>query len=157
MAIPAEIPTPAEISQREERAILWVTCLAAFLVFNSFDSIDMPLPAIQSEFGNSRSELQWVTLLGVVTISSLSFCFGRAGGIFGQRQLYKIGVVLYTVGAGLGAISISFRQLLSARAVIACYSRLGSNSEPTVVAVALVGTGIGVFTPANQKNRRMLR
>jgi len=23
--------------------------------------------------------------MGVVTISSLSFCFGRAGGIFGQR------------------------------------------------------------------------
>jgi hypothetical protein len=68
MAIPVEIPTPAEISQREERAILWVTCLAAFLVFNSFE---MALPAIQSEFGNSRSELQWVTLMGVVTISSL--------------------------------------------------------------------------------------
>lgn len=54
---------------------------------------------------------------GVVTISSLSF--GRAGGIFGQRRLYRIGVVLYTVGAGLGAISTSFRQLLSARAVMA--------------------------------------
>jgi len=119
MAIPAEIPTAAELSRSEERAILWVTCLAAFLFFSSFGSSGMALPAIQSEFGNSLSELQWVTLMGVVTISSLSFCFGRAGGIFGQRRLYKIGVVLYTVGAGLGAISTSFRQLLSARAVMA--------------------------------------
>ncbi len=57
--------------------------------------------------------------MGVVTIASLSFCFGRAGGIFGQRRLYKSGVTLYAVGAGLGAISTSFRQLLLARAIMA--------------------------------------
>ena len=115
MAIRAETPTAAELSRSEERA----TCLATFLFFNSFRSIGMALPAIQSEFGNRLSELQWVALMGVVTISSFSFCFRRAGGIFGQRRLYKIGAVLYTVGAGLGAISTSFRQSLSARAVMA--------------------------------------
>jgi hypothetical protein len=57
--------------------------------------------------------------MGVVTISSLSFCFGRAGEILGQRRLYKIGVMLYAAGAGLGAISTSFPELLLARAVMA--------------------------------------
>ena len=33
----------------------------------------MALPAIQRQFGNSLAEIQWVTLMGVVTISSLSF------------------------------------------------------------------------------------
>jgi len=39
---------------------------------------------------------------------------------------------------------------------IACYFRLGIDSDPTVVAVALalVGAGLGVFTPANQKIAR---
>ena len=59
--------------------MLTVTCLAAFLFFNSFGSISVALPAIQKQFGNSLSEIQWITLMGVVTISSLSFCFGRAG------------------------------------------------------------------------------
>ncbi|HTF94239.1 MAG TPA: hypothetical protein VK632_14415, partial [Verrucomicrobiae bacterium] len=53
---------------------------------------------------------------GVVTISSLSFCFGRAGRTFGQRRLSKIGVALYTAGAGLGAIAPLFAHLLLARA-----------------------------------------
>jgi EmrB/QacA subfamily drug resistance transporter len=107
------------LSSTEERAILMVTCLAAFLFFNSFGSISVALPTIQKQFGNSLSEIQWVTLMGVVTISSLSFCFGRAGTILGQRRLYKIGVALYAVGAGLGALAVSFSQLLIARAVMA--------------------------------------
>jgi MFS family permease len=77
------------------------------------------LPAIQKQFGNSLSEIQWVSLMGVVTISSLSFCFGRSGGIFGQRLVYKIGVALYASGAGVGAIATSFAALLIARAVMA--------------------------------------
>jgi MFS family permease len=103
----------------EERAILTVTCLAAFLFFNSFGSISVALPAIQKQFGNSLAEIQWLTLMGVVTISSLSFCFGRAGTRFGQRRLYKLGVLLYGLGAGIGAISGSLSELLCARAVMA--------------------------------------
>src|SRR4026207_55381 len=106
-------------SPAEERAILTVTCLAAFLFFNSFGSIGVALPAMQKQFANSLSEIQWITLMGVVTISSLSFCFGRLGGCYGQRRLYKGGVALYAASAGLGGISTSFLQLLGARAVMA--------------------------------------
>ena len=106
----------AELSRAEQQAILTVTCLAAFLFFNSFGSIGVALPMIQKQFGNSLSAVQWVSLMGVVTISSLSFCFGRAGRIFGQRRLSKIGVALYTAGAGLGAIAPLFAHLLLARA-----------------------------------------
>ena len=109
----------ADLSSAEQQALLTVTCLAAFLFFNSFGSIGVALPLIQQQFGNSLSAVQWVSLMGVVTISSLSFCFGRAGSIFGQRRLYKIGVALYAAGAGLGAIAPSFNYLLLARAVMA--------------------------------------
>ena len=87
----------------EQRAILGVTCLAAFLFFNSFGSIGVALPSIQKQFASTLAEVQWVALMGVVTVSSLSFCFGRAGGILGQRRLYKIGVCLYAAGSGLAA------------------------------------------------------
>ncbi|HUR71244.1 MAG TPA: MFS transporter [Candidatus Limnocylindrales bacterium] len=120
MISPHQTTAPgAALSIAEERAILSVACLAAFLFFNSFGSISVALPTIQKQFGNSLSEIQWITLMGVVTISSLSFCFGRAGAILGQRRLYKIGVALYATGAGLGALAVSFSQLLMARAVMA--------------------------------------
>lgn len=106
-------------SWREQQAILTVTCLAAFLFFNSFGSIGVALPMIQKQFGSSLAEVQWVALMGVVTVSSLSFCFGRSGEILGQRRLYKVGVFLYAAGSGLAALSVSLGALLAARAVMA--------------------------------------
>ena len=136
----------------EERAILTVTCLAAFLFFNSFGSIGVALPTIQKQFGNSLAEIQWIILMGVVTISSLSFCFGRAGGIFGQKRLYKGGVVLYSVGAGLGALSTSFAQLLAARGVMAVGLAMALPMSTAILATSFTagrrGQVLGMFASA---------
>ena len=147
--IPSTVPA---FSRSEERAILTVTCSAAFLFFNSFGSIGVALPTIQKQFGNSLSEIQWVTLMGVVTISSLSFCFGRAGEILGQRRLYKIGVALYAAGAGLGAISNSFRELLLARAVMAVGLAMALPMSTAILAASFDakrrGQVLGLFASA---------
>jgi EmrB/QacA subfamily drug resistance transporter len=147
--IPSTAPA---VSRSEERAILTVTCSAAFLFFNSFGSIGVALPAIQKQFGNSLSEIQWVTLMGVVTISSLSFCFGRAGEILGQRRLYKIGVMLYAAGAGLGAISTSFPELLLARAVMAVGLAMALPMSTAILAASFGakrrGQVLGLFASA---------
>ena len=141
-----------QLSAHEERAILTVTCLAAFLFFNSFGSIGIALPMIQKQFGNSLSEIQWIVLMGVVTISSLSFCFGRAGGIVGQKRLYKIGVALYAAGAGLGGISTSFIQLLGARAVMAVGLAMALPMSTAILAASFDprrrGRVLGLFASA---------
>ncbi len=107
---------------------------------------------IQKQFGNSLSEIQWVVLMGVVTISSLSFCFGRAGSIFGQRRLYKIGVALYALGAGLGAISTSFLQLLAARGVMAVGLAMALPMSTAILATSFDpqrrGRVLGMFASA---------
>jgi len=151
----AQTPSAASsgaISRGEERAILTITCLAAFLFFNSFGSISVALPTIQKQFGNSLAEIQWITLMGVVTISSLSFCFGRAGGLVGQRRLYKIGVALYTVGAVLGALSFSFVQLLASRAVMAVGLAMALPMSTALLAESFAsdrrGQALGVFASA---------
>jgi DHA2 family methylenomycin A resistance protein-like MFS transporter len=140
------------LSRAEERAILTVTCLAAFLFFNSFGSIGVALPALQKQFGNSLSEIQWITLMGVVTISSLSFCFGRAGGRFGQRRLYKIGVALYAAGAGLGAVSSTFMQLLGSRFVMAVGLAMALPMSTAILAASFEpqrrGQALGLFASA---------
>jgi EmrB/QacA subfamily drug resistance transporter len=141
-----------QIKRREERAILTVACLAAFLFFNSFGSITVALPAIQKQFGNSLAEMQWVTLMGVVTISSLSFCFGRAGTRFGQRRLYKFGVLLYGLGAGIGAISGSLMELLFARAVMAVGLAMALPMSTAILAASFApqkrGQVLGLFASA---------
>jgi MFS family permease len=74
--------------------------------------------------------------MGVVTISSLSLCFGRAGDLLGRRRVYKTGVALYTLGSGLGSLSTSFIQLLSSRGVMA----VGLAMAPVDVAAILASS-----------------
>ena len=143
---------PIFLSRSEERVILIVTCAAAFLFFNSFGSIGVALPLIQKQFDNTLAEIQWVSLMGVVTISSLSFCFGRAGEIFGRRRLYKVGVTLYAAGAGVGALANSFAQLLSARAVMAVGLAMALPVSTAILAAsfgpARRGRVLGLFASA---------
>jgi len=140
------------LSGAEARAVLVVTCAAAFLFFNSFGSIGVALPVMQKQFGNSLSEIQWVSLMGVVTISSLSFCFGRAGDIVGQRLVYKTGVGLYAAGAGLAALANSFSQLLSARAVMAVGLAMALPMSTAILAASFGaerrGRVLGIFASA---------
>jgi EmrB/QacA subfamily drug resistance transporter len=110
------------------------------------------LPMVQRQFASTLAEVQWVALMGVVTVSSLSFCFGRAGGIVGQRRLYKIGVFLYASGAGLAALSPSFRSLLASRALMAVGLAMALPMSTAILAASFPpekrGQVLGVFAAA---------
>ena len=63
--------------------------------------------------------VQWIGLMGAIMLSSLSFFFGRAGDLVGRNTFFKLGLALYTAGAGLAAVSGSFPQLLAFRCLMA--------------------------------------
>jgi EmrB/QacA subfamily drug resistance transporter len=103
---------------KEELKILYVVCLGAFLFFNSISAINVAVPTIQREFGANLATIQWVSIFGLVMISSLSLPFGRAGDILGMRKLYRVGVALYALGSGLAVLSQSVVQLLIFRGLM---------------------------------------
>jgi MFS family permease len=74
----------------------------------SVGSISVLLSAIQKEFDTSLAAIQWIGLMGAIMLSSLALGCGRAGDLFGRRIIFKTGLTLYAVGAGLAAISASF-------------------------------------------------
>lgn len=143
--------TPQTALEEEWRQ-LTVLCLGAFLFFNSFGSVNVALPAIQNHFGTSLAAIQWISIMGTVTISSLSFCFGRAGDILGQRRLYRTGVSLYALGAGLAAFSQSFPQLLVFRGVMSIGLALALPMSTAILASNFPpqrrGQALGLFASA---------
>ena len=105
--------------KREDIRILAVVCLGSYSFINSFGSINIAIPTIQREFDSSLAAVQWISFIGLVLISSLSLGFGRLGDLVGRKRLYKLGMALYAVGAGLAVLVQSFPQLLYARGVMA--------------------------------------
>lgn len=104
---------------RKELRILLVVCLGTFFHIQSVGSISISLSAIQKEFGATLAAVQWIGLMGAIMLSSLSLCFGRAGDLVGRRTIFKMGLTLYTAGAGLAAVAGSFPQLLAFRFIMA--------------------------------------
>lgn len=141
-----------ETQQRGDWKQLAVVCLGAFLFFNSFGSLNVALPQIQTEFGASLAAIQWVSMMGLVMISSLSFCFGRAGDLLGQRTLYRAGVVLYAAGAGLAALSGSFSQLLFFRWIMSVGLAMALPVSAAILAAVYPperrGRALGIFASA---------
>ncbi len=144
--------TEAPKNGGQERKQLAVICLGAFLFFNSFGSINVALPDIQREFGSSLAAIQWVSMMGLVMLSSLSFCFGRAGDLLGQRTIYRAGVLLYAAGAGLAALSTTFPQLLLFRGVMSVGLAMALPMSAAILAAIYPperrGRALGVFAAA---------
>jgi len=100
-------------------SVLLAVCLGTFFHIQSVGSISISLPAIQKDFGATLTAVQWIGLMGAITLSSLSLCVGRAGDLIGRGKIFKTGLALYTAGAGLAAVAGSFSQLLAFRFVMA--------------------------------------
>lgn len=137
---------------QEEWRQLAVICLGAFLFFNSFGSVNVALPTIQSYFGVSLATVQWISIMGTATISTLSLCFGKAGDLLGQRRLYRTGVSLYALGAGLSAFSESFPQLVLFRGVMSIGLALAVPMSTAILASTFPpqrrGQALGLYASA---------
>ena len=105
--------------RREELRVLFVVCLGTFFHIQSVGSISVSLSAIQKEFDATLAAVQWIGLMGAIMLCSFSFCFGRAGDLLGRKAIFKIGLSLYTAGAGLAAVSETFPHLLAFRCMMA--------------------------------------
>jgi EmrB/QacA subfamily drug resistance transporter len=105
--------------RKEELKLLVIVCLGSFFHIQSIGSINVSLPAIQKEFATSLAAIQWIGMMGTVMLASLSLCFGRVGDLVGRKRIFKAGLSLYALGAGLAALAASFPQLLVFRCVMA--------------------------------------
>ena len=127
-------PGPAASFRREDLPVLVVVCLGIFLFFNSLGSITVALPTIQRDFGSSLAATQWVQIMGVVMLATVSLCAGKASGTLGRRRLFILGVTLYALGAGLSATAASLPQLLVFRAIMTFGLAIAAPMGPTILA-----------------------
>ena len=122
--------------RKEESRALLVVCLGTFFHIQSVGSISVSLSAIQKEFDTTLAAVQWIGLMGSIMLSSLSLCFGRAGDRVGRRTIFKIGLSLYTVGAGLAAFSGTFGRLLASRCLMALGLAMAAPMAGAIIASA---------------------
>jgi EmrB/QacA subfamily drug resistance transporter len=74
------------------------------------------LPHIRTDLGFSSASLSWVQNAYTLTFGGLLLLGARAGDLLGRRQMFVVGIVLFTAASMLGGLAQSETWLLAARA-----------------------------------------
>jgi EmrB/QacA subfamily drug resistance transporter len=95
--------------------VLVVASLAAFLAPYMGSSINIALPAIGAEFASDAVLLSWVPTVYLLISAICIVPFGRYADIHGRTKIFTWGIVIYTVGSVLCALSLSVPMLIAFR------------------------------------------
>ncbi|OFL71236.1 multidrug transporter [Corynebacterium sp. HMSC063G05] len=79
--------------------------------------VGVSLPTIISELGLDIVGAQWITTIYSVVFAALLLTSGRAGDRFGRRTLFLVGLVIFTVGSVVAALSTALAPLVIARVI----------------------------------------
>lgn len=116
-------------TRREAPWILAVTILGSSMAFIDSTVVNVALPALQTSFGGTVIDIQWVIESYALFLSALILAGGSMGDLFGRRRMFLVGVVIFALASASCGFAVSIRQLVIARAI--------------------QGTGAALFVPAS--------
>ena len=90
----SSITKASSLSQRS--LVLAIVTLAQVMVVVDFTIVQVALPSIGKEFGVSVNGLEWLVTAYGLTLAGFLMLSGRVGDIHGHKNLFIIGVVLFS-------------------------------------------------------------
>jgi EmrB/QacA subfamily drug resistance transporter len=126
----------------DKRAIIIVSVLSAFLVPFMAASLTVALPSIGREFSLPAVTLSWIITSYLLAIAVFLVPFGKAGDLYGRRDLFLYGTVLFTLSSLGGGIAASAPILIASRLL------------QGIGAAMVFGTGMAMLTGAIEPKKR---
>ncbi len=96
---------------------LIAVCTATFMLLLDITVVNVALPAIQRSLHASFSDLQWVIDAYSLTLAVLLLTAGVIGDIRGRREVFAIGLAIFTLSSLVCGLSTTPLMLNIARAV----------------------------------------
>jgi len=97
--------------------VLLVLCLGFFMIMLDTTIVNVALPAMLAGLHASLDQIVWVVNAYLLAYSALLIPAGRLGDIFGQRNLFAIGLVIFTLASVACGLSQNPGEIITARVV----------------------------------------
>jgi EmrB/QacA subfamily drug resistance transporter len=97
-------------------AVLAAAAVAQFVLALDMSVVNVALPAIRTALGFAPLDLSWVVHLYALTFGGLLLLGGRACDLYGQRQLFVLGLAVFGLCSLAGGLAQAPWQLIAARA-----------------------------------------
>jgi EmrB/QacA subfamily drug resistance transporter len=96
--------------------VLALCCVAQFMLQLDVSIVTVALPAMRSSLGLSGPTIQWVVNAYTLTFAGLLLLGGRAADLFGRRQLFLLGLSVFTTSSLIGGLAQTGGWLIASRA-----------------------------------------
>jgi EmrB/QacA subfamily drug resistance transporter len=96
--------------------VLGATILASSMAFIDGTVVNVALPALQTSFGATVVDVQWVVESYGLTLAALILVGGSMGDLFGRRRMFLAGVVVFAIASIACGMASNIQQLILARA-----------------------------------------
>ena len=132
---------------RKRWLALYVLCLGVLMIVLDTTIVTVALPSIQADLGFSGTSLVWVLNAYLLTFGGFLLLGGRLGDLYGQRRLFLLGLVVFTLASLACGLSAAQAPLVIARAVQGV-----GGAVVTAVALSLI---MGLFTDGAERAKAM--
>ena len=109
-----------DMSQPPDRpqVALAVISLVLFVTFLDNTIVAVALSSVQTSLHAGIQALQWVVSGYALSFAGLMLTFGTVGDHFGRRLIMIAGLIVFTAGSIVGALSVSSGMLIGARVIM---------------------------------------
>src|SRR5215213_5791884 len=104
-------------NDRSRWIALYVLCVGMLMIVLDATIVNVALPSIQEDLGFSQSSLAWVVNAYLIAFGGLLLLSGRLGDLLGQRRVFLVGLVVFTLASLLCATAQTQGMLIGARFV----------------------------------------
>jgi EmrB/QacA subfamily drug resistance transporter len=113
-----KLVTAETINRRETQRwlALAVLCLGDLMIVLDTTIVNVALPSIRVDLGFSEAALAWVVNAYLLTFGGFLLLGGRLGDLYGQRRLFLVGLVLFTLASLACGVASTQGLLVAARA-----------------------------------------
>lgn len=108
----------------EQRRVLFVVLVPAFMSLLSVSIVNVTLPAIHHSMQTGTSGLQWIVSGYTLVFGVLLVSAGRAGDVWGRGKLFVLGLIFFGVGSLVAGLAPGIVVLNLARVVMGIGSGL---------------------------------
>ena len=95
--------------------VLLVLTTGFFMIMLDTTIVNVAIPAMSTGLNTTLDQILWVLNAYVLVYAVLLITAGRLGDLYGQRNLFAIGLLIFTVASALCGVSQNPTQLIAAR------------------------------------------
>ena len=95
--------------------VLVVLVTGFFMIMLDTTIVNVAIPAMSAGLHTTLDQILWVLNAYILTYAVLLITAGRLGDLYGQRNLFAIGLAIFTVASALCGLAQDANQLIAAR------------------------------------------